>query len=169
MNAFLRTGALIVLVWFAAVPHAARADASKCKFNELASLPVVMDGFSPTIPVNINGKQARFALSSGAFFNEMSQAEAAELGLATQPLPSGFIVAGQGGSYTPELARVRDFQLAGAKFQNVEFVVGGNDHGNGYLGANLLGVWDTEFDFAKGSVKLFKASGCNRVMRCGRC
>lgn len=164
MKVFHRAGAPILLAVLATLPHPARADgASKCKFNEMGSLPVVMDGFSPTIPVMINGKQTRFGLSSGAFFNEMSRAKAAELGLATEPLPSGFMVTGNGGSFTPELARVRDFQLAGTKLQNVEFVVGGNDHGNGYLGANLLGVWDTEFDFAKGTVKFFKASGCNRV------
>ncbi|MCO6763730.1 retropepsin-like domain-containing protein, partial [Streptomyces sp. EL5] len=74
-----------------------------------------------SIAVSINGQPTRFWLDSGAFFNFMSRAKAVELGLPTQPLPQGFYISGVGGSFTPELAKVRDFGLAGATLHNMEF------------------------------------------------
>jgi predicted aspartyl protease/tetratricopeptide (TPR) repeat protein len=152
----------ILLLFCAALPQVAYAGNS-CKYAEIASLPVIMNGYSPTVEVTVNGKPVRFELSSGAYFNYMSKAKAAELGLTTRAMPAGLTWHGTGGAFTAEIARVQDFGLAGIQLHNMDFVVGGSDFGSGYLGANLLGVWDTEFDFAKGSVKLFKASGCNRV------
>jgi len=119
-----------------------------------------MEGPRATVPIMVNGKPTRIWLDSGAFFNFMPKAKAVELGLVTEPLPIGFYITGIGGGFTPELARVRDFGIVGAQLHNMEFVVGGSDSGNGFLGANFLGVWDTEFDLAKGVVNLFKESGC---------
>jgi predicted aspartyl protease/tetratricopeptide (TPR) repeat protein len=141
----------------------ARADESKCKLVQFVKLPVVMEGERATIPVSVNGKDTRIWLDSGAFFNFMPKAKAVELGLKTEPLPEGFYVTGIGGSFTPELARVREFGLLGVQLHNMEFVVGGSDIGNAFLGSNLLGVWTTEFDLAKGAVNLFKENGCNRT------
>ena len=138
-------------------------DAGKCKLDEIARLPVVMDGPRASVPITVNGRATRVWLDSGAFFNFMPKAKAVELGLTTEPLPQGLYITGIGGSFTPELARIRDFGILGATLHNVEFVVGGSDVGNGFLGANLLGVWDTEFDLAKGAVNIFRESGCHRV------
>lgn len=145
----------------AALPHAARADDGKsCKLAGLGTLKVLMEGPRASIPVKINGSETRLWLDSGAFFNFMSAAQAAEFKLPKEPLPDGFFVTGIGGSYVPSLATVSDFELAGAKLHKMQFVVGGSDAGNGFLGANLLGVFDTEFDLAKGAVRLFHAKGC---------
>lgn len=137
------------------------ADAGKCKVAQIAKFPVVMEGPRASVPVSFNGKPTRVWLDSGAFFNFMPKAKAVEFGLQTEALPANFRVNGIGGSYNPELARVRDFGVLGVTLHNTEFVVGGSDSGNGFLGANFLGVWDTEFDLAKGAVNLFKESGCN--------
>jgi predicted aspartyl protease/tetratricopeptide (TPR) repeat protein len=160
---FCYTAMLQVL--FAALSQAAvAADGGKCKMSLLVKFPVVMEGPRASVPAVFNGHETRVWLDSGAFFNFMPKAKAVELGLQTQPLPTGFFVSGIGGSYTPELARVRDFGIVGVTLHNVEFVVGGSDVGNGVLGANFLGsIWDTEFDLAKGAVNLFKETKCDRV------
>jgi predicted aspartyl protease/tetratricopeptide (TPR) repeat protein len=164
MNSLLRAAAPMLLALCAMLAHPARAeDAGKCKVVLYARLPVVMEGSRASVPVTVNGKETRLWLDSGAFYNFMSKAKAAELGLITEPLPPGFRVNGIGGSFTPELARVRDFGLGGGTLHNTEFIVGGSDAGNGFLGANLLGVVDTEFDLAKGKVNLFKETGCGKV------
>lgn len=142
-------------------PPAAAADAGKCKVIAVARFPVVMEGPRASVPVSFNGKPTRVWLDSGAFFNFMPKAKAVELGLSTEALPPGIRVNGIGGSFTPELAKVREFGIVGVILHNTEFVVGGSDSGNGFLGANFLGVWDTEFDLAHGAVNLFKESGCN--------
>lgn len=156
-----RLVSLISMTVFAALASPAMADSGKCKVELVAKLPVVMEGPRASVPVTFNGKQSRLWLDSGAFFNLMPKAKAVELGLTTEPLPSGFRVSGIGGSFAPELARVRDFGILGVTLHQMQFVVGGSDGGNGFLGANLLGVWDTEFDMAKGAVNIFKESGCN--------
>lgn len=162
MKSLSRPGFPMLAIACLVLPQAGHA-ADNCKFAQMASLPVEMDGYSPTVSVLINGQQTRFVLSSGAFFNQMPHAKAKELGLLTNAVGGNVEVSGIGGSYTPETTTVRDLQIAGIKLTNVDFVVGGNDHGSGALGANLLGVWDTEFDFAKGAVKFFKASGCSHT------
>ncbi|WP_295633531.1 aspartyl protease family protein [Novosphingobium sp.] len=158
MTACLR--AFVALIAFAAQPALA-AEASKCKATLVAKFPVVMEGPRASVPVSFNGKPSRVWLDSGAFFNVMPKAKAVELGLPLEPLPLGFTVNAIGGSFTPQLARVRDFGVLGVTLHNTQFVVGGSDAGNGFLGANFLGVWDTEFDLAKGAVNLFKEAGCN--------
>lgn len=158
---FRAYGALLAAVLALIALRAEAADAGKCKVSLVAKFPVVMEGSRASVPVSFNGKATRVWLDSGAFFNFMSKAKAAELGLPLEPLPLGFTVNGIGGSFTPELAKVRDFGIVGVTLHNTEFVVGGSDAGNGFLGANFLGVWDTEFDLAKGAVNLFKEAGCN--------
>ncbi len=132
----------------------------KCKITQIARFPVTMEGPRATVPVKINGKDTRLWLDSGAFFSFMSGAKAAELGLPTELLPPGFFVSGIGGSFTPKLATVRDFGILGIVLHNTQFIVGGSDAGNGFLGANFLGVYDTEFDLANGGVNMFKENGC---------
>lgn len=161
MKARLRFCAPLLSALLAVLSQPAEAE-GKCKISTVAKFPVVMEGPRASVPVSFNGKESRLWLDSGAFFNFMPKAKAVELGLTTEPLPFGFSVNGIGGSFTPELARVRDFGIVGVMLHNMEFVVGGSDSGNGYLGANFLGTWDTEFDLAKGTVNLFKESGCNQ-------
>ncbi|WP_395335972.1 aspartyl protease family protein [Novosphingobium sp. BL-8H] len=163
MNARHRFCSLLATVFLAALSQPALANASKCKVELVAKLPVVMEGPRASVPVTFNGKESRVWLDSGAFFNIMPRAKAAELGLTMEALPVGFRVNGIGGGFTPMLTRVRDFGILGATLHNMQFIVGGSDSGNGFLGANLLGVWDTEFDLGKGVVNLFKESGCSQT------
>jgi predicted aspartyl protease len=165
MTATIRAYAATVLaLLILASQPASAADASKCKVNLVAKFPVVMEGPRASVPVSFNGKPSRVWLDSGAFYNFMPKAKAVELGLPLEAMPAGFRVNGIGGSFTPQLARVRDFGVLGVTLHNTEFVVGGSDAGNGFLGANFLGIWDTEFDLAKGAVNLFKESGCNSTV-----
>lgn len=163
MHTRLRYSATFTAALLACLSQPVLANAAKCKVETVAKLPVVMEGPRASVPVSFNGKETRVWLDSGAFFNFMPKAKAVELGLTTEALPSGFRVNGIGGGFTPELARVRDFGILGVTLHSMQFIVGGSDSGNGFLGANLLGVWDTEFDLAKGVVNIFKESGCSQM------
>lgn len=159
-----RRRALLALALCASLPLPALADdGSKCKITVFARLPVVMQGDRASVPVTVNGKETRLWLDSGAFFNTMPKAKAVELGLSVGPPPVDLIVTGIGGEFTAEYAKVRDFGIGAGTLHNMEFIVGGSDSGNGFIGANLLGIVDTEFDFAKGKVMLFRDSGCGHA------
>lgn len=134
-----------------------------CTFGLLAKLPVTMEGPRASVPVTINGKTTRLWLDSGAFFSFMSNARAAELGLRLDAMPSGFTMRGIGGTVTPQYTVVKSLGLVGHDLKDVDFIVGGSDAGNGFLGANLLGAFDTEFDLAHGAVNLFDARGCDKT------
>jgi tetratricopeptide (TPR) repeat protein/predicted aspartyl protease len=131
-----------------------------CRFVRIAQFPVQMDGPRATVAVTINGTPTRLWLATGASFGTMSQERATELKLDTEAMRSNYYLAGIGGVFKPRLAFVRDFGLAGATLHDVAFIVGGSDLGIGTLGANLLGVPDVEFDFAKGTVNFYKAQDC---------
>lgn len=155
----VRRAALCTAALFSA--SAAQAAADTCKLGVFADLPVTMEGRRAAVPVTVNGHQTSFWLDSGAFYNIMSQAKALELGLTLKDIPrAGFRLMGIGGSQEARYTTIRSFGIVGATLDNIDFIVGGSDVGNGLLGRNLLGLRDTEFDLAHGSVKLVKPEGC---------
>lgn len=142
---------------------AGHAWADECHLASYGTLPVEMVGSRATTMVKINGNNARFILDTGAFFNFMSKANAAALGLKLESAPFGYRISGVGGEASIQQAHVKKFGFLDTTFDNVDFIVGGTDAGEGLLGANLLDLWDLELDLAHGKVTLFKAEHCDKV------
>ena len=139
-------------------------SAEKCQLETVAELPITMIGLRPMISAQINGKDARFMVDSGAFFSLMSAATAAEYGLKTSPAPFGFRITGIGGEQTADIARVKDFTLAGYHAKDVDFFVAGSETaGAGILGQNMLANFDVEYDLANGMIRLFKTKNCDHA------
>lgn len=147
----------------AALALPAPAFASDCKLGVMADLPVTMQGMRASVPVTIDGNETRLWLDSGAFFSVMPRARAMELGLKIGAAPFGLRLVGIGGSSDTELVTVRHFGIADRTLDDVQFLVGGSDVGNGLIGRNLLALADTEFDLAGGTVKLTQPHGCNKM------
>jgi predicted aspartyl protease/tetratricopeptide (TPR) repeat protein len=156
------TMASILILLLAAAPNA-RAD-NKCSLNREAEVPITMSGLRPLMTAQINGKNARFLLDSGAFYSMMSTATAQEFKLKLSG--SNYIVSGVGGQQKTWFTTVKDFSFLGAMFHDVEFMVSGSEIGGeeaGLIGENLLGHFDAEYDLAKGVVRLYKPQGCERT------
>ncbi len=155
------TAAALLLALLA--PHAVSAAAA-CKIGTLLVLPVTMRGSAPVVPARINGVDTRFIVDSGAFFSVISTVGAAQLNLRTEMAPPGFMLNGVGGAARAMVTTAKELTLAGGTSSNVQFVVGGNDHGDGIaglLGQNILGYADVEYDFGGGALRLIRAVGCN--------
>ncbi len=145
------------------VPHAASAAAA-CKIGTLLVLPVTMRGSAPVVPATINGIDTQFIVDSGAFFSVISTVGAAKLNLRTEMAPPGFMLNGVGGAARAMVTTAKELTLAGGTSSNVQFVVGGNDHGDGIaglFGQNILGYADVEYDFGGGALRLIRAVGCD--------
>jgi len=142
---------------------AGQAWADDCHLKSYGTLPVEMVGSRATTMVKINGNNARFMLDTGAFFNFMSKANAAALGLTLQPAPFGYRITGVGGEANVQQAHVKEFGILDTTLNNVDFIVGGTDTGEGLLGANLLDLADLELDLVHGKVTLFKAEHCDKT------
>jgi tetratricopeptide (TPR) repeat protein len=152
--------AVMVVAYVAAVTSA-HAD-GKCELGKIAELPITMTGLRPLITAQVNGKDAKFLLDSGAFYSLMSTAEAAELNLKLSV--SGITLNGVGGATRTWLTKVQDFAFLGTTFHDVEFLVSGSELGSaGLIGQNLLSHFDVEYDLAKGAIRLFKPEGCSRT------
>jgi clan AA aspartic protease (TIGR02281 family) len=155
---FLRLGCLALGVLLAN-----QAWADKCQLGRYGTLPVELEGSRATTIVKINGNDTRFALDTGSFYNIMSNASAASLGLKLRPMPFNFRISGIGGSTGVQYTRVKQFGILGTTIDDVDFLVGGTDSGYGLLGANLLDFADLEIDMAHGKFSLFKVDGCGKA------
>ncbi|RUL63175.1 tetratricopeptide repeat protein [Dyella dinghuensis] len=139
------------------------AWADGCHLADYGTLPVEMIDGQPTTVVKINGTDTRFILDTGAFFNMMSRADAASLGLKLRPLPDDVRIGGIGGDTRAQYTTVKQFGILGTTIGNVDFIVGGSDTGYGLIGANLLDFADLEIDLAHGKLTLFKPDHCKKA------
>lgn len=143
---------------------ASQAWAGGCHLSDYGTFPVEMLGGRATTMVKINGKDTRFIFDTGAFFSTMSLANASSLGLKLESAPFGYRIDGIGGTANVQQAHVKEFGILGTTLNNVDFIVGGTDTGDGLLGANLLDFADLEIDLAHGKLTLFKAEHCDKAL-----
>ncbi len=163
----MRRGAVGVFAAAAMLGAAAVAAANqKCDLTKIVEFPITMNGLRPTVAAKINGRDAQFALDSGAFYSMLSAASAAEFGLKSNPLYN-FKVIGIGGSTNTAVAVVKEFTIAGITLKDVEFLVGGSEIGNanaGLLGQNFLERFDVEYDLGHGAIRLWRSEHCDNSM-----
>jgi len=137
--------------------------AANCQLQQIATLPVDMQGLRPIVSTKINGVAARFILDSGVFYSTIGRDFAAQYKLPISSLQGGrsLYVGGVGGRERAEVATVNSFEFAGASLSKVQFIV--IDQGSmSLLGQNLLRLSDVEYDLANGIVRFLKPVGCGR-------
>ena len=160
MSTWRMTLAVCVLTLGAPAAHAAGA----CTIGILTELPVTMTDLRPVIAATFNGAEIRLIADSGAFFSMVSEPIAAQFKLRLAPATYGLRVTGVGGTAVVSMTKIRDFGLAGRKFPNVDFIVGGSEVGEGaegVLGQNMLGIADAEYDLANGIIRLIHPHDCD--------
>lgn len=153
--------------WFRAFPLAlclavpAAPVTAACQVVRYAEIPVVMADRRPIVTAQINGRDARLILDSGAFFSTIAKANALAYGLAIRDVAPGARLKGIGGETSLRAATAGEFRIGGQAVPHVEFVVGGSDTGfDGLLGQNFLGLADVEYDLRHGAVRLMRGTGC---------
>jgi predicted aspartyl protease len=141
-----------------------------CTMSAL-TLPVKMDGLRPTILAKVNGRDARFLVDSGAFYNGISaqfaldrKMRAATVGQTGSHLEgqaqTGFV--GVGGQLkVAALVRADEFVIGGSAIKDVAFITFARlTDEDGIIGQNFLGLFDVEYDFGHGAMKMVAAKGC---------
>jgi len=138
----------LVIAW----PVAARAS---CSIKTM-TLPVKMVGQRAIATVGINGTTVPLMVDTGAFFSMLTEAAAAQLHLKLGPMPYGMQVQGLAGRVQAHATTVSHLQLVKGEIPDVDFVVGGNEPGEGamgLMGRNLLSFTDAEYDLAHGVIR----------------
>jgi predicted aspartyl protease/tetratricopeptide (TPR) repeat protein len=140
-------------------PGGARAE--PCRLGRM-ELPVRMDGGRPIVTLGLNGTPVPLLLDTGAFFSLLTPSAAAQLHLPLQDAPFGLRVTGHTGDIDVRKTVVKSVQLQGLELADMEFLVGGNELGQGIMGVmgrNFLSFADNEFDLAHGLLRLVVPKG----------
>jgi tetratricopeptide (TPR) repeat protein/predicted aspartyl protease len=141
------------------------ASAAACQFQQLAQVPVTMQGLRATVRAKINGHDTTLMIDSGAFFSTISTQAAADFAMAPTAAPFGLRIRGVGGGERDAKAvRAAEFNFAGAPFKNADFLVADRVGGggiDGLIGENILGSLELEYDLANGMIRFFKAKDCS--------
>jgi tetratricopeptide (TPR) repeat protein/predicted aspartyl protease len=143
---------------------------AKCQLNEVGALQVTMIGKRVLLPAQINGQDVQFVIDSGADLSVITPSDADMLQLPRGRMPFGVSVLGVTGEADADIGLVKVLTLANTPLKNMRFVVGGGDVGAGavgLLGQNILGLFDVEYDLAKGSIHLWSPKGCSRTADLG--
>jgi len=141
--------------------------ASHCIINRLGELPVTMHGTRPLVHARINGVDALFLADSGALFNTLTPAAAAEFKLSLTPAPWNFHLQGVGGEVRTWVTEVKTFTIFNLNIPQVPFLVAGNDLGGGavgLLGQNVFRIADTEYDLANGVIRVVRPHDCEKAL-----
>jgi len=126
------------------------------------------------VSAKVNGKEARFLLDSGSGDNGISAQLALDrkMKTATVEQPGWRLGAaaetaftGLGGRQTvAKLVSADEFVLAGTAMKDVPFVTFARLTGaDGILGQKLLTLFDVEYDFGHGAMKIAAPKGCNNA------
>lgn len=152
-------GLLVALNTLAAPPL--RADG--CTLVPKAALPVTMIGMTPSVHAKINGRDALFIADSGAFYNSLTPAAAAEFNLHQLPATGQDYIEGVGGSARVFVTQVDTFTIFDIPVPKVAFMVVGNDLPGGavgLLGQNIFHIGDVEYDLANGMIRIMQPKDC---------
>ena len=128
-----------------------------------------MVGSRAIATVGINGQDVPMLVDSGAwFFSFLTEATAAQLKLrACRCHVAGMEIYGLVGSVDAYVTTVERLELVKGELNDVQFIVGGNEPGEGtmgLMGRNILGFADVEFDLAHGAIR-FVLSGQRSARR----
>jgi clan AA aspartic protease (TIGR02281 family) len=156
--------AALALSLIAAGAQAETSAPARCTVQQIVDLPVTMQGLRPIVPAKINGHDVRLLVDTGAFYSMITKPAATELGLKVRRAEENFFLEGAGGgAERPSLAHADTFTLGTASRAGIDFLVSNRSYVSdamGLLGANVLSVFDSEFDFQGGALRLFKSAGC---------
>lgn len=137
-----------------------------CTLGKLAELKVTMNGMTPVIAAQINGKEFKFAVDSSSFYNILSAPAAARSGLRLTPAPARLVDKVAAGNSAISVSVAEDFVVGGLRAKNMEFLAGGNDPGtgiDGVVGQSLFQNYDVEYDLANGVIRLMRPIGCDET------
>ncbi|HEY2629730.1 MAG TPA: aspartyl protease family protein [Usitatibacter sp.] len=144
----------------AAIPAMAE-DAPKCKLVRVADWHVRITSGQPFVDGSINGQKVRVLIDSGSYTSLVTKAAAERLGLSTRSTAT--FIEGVGGESRMLLARVDELKVEEFSAKGLRVLVGGEGQLRGIdliLGYDFLSAVDVEFDYAKGSVRLFQPLDC---------
>lgn len=142
------------------------AWAADCKMQP-TTLPVLVVQNRVVAVLKINGLDVPMMVGSSAQYSVLSPKIAAALKLPLTMMPFGQHLSGNGENLESQTTVVDRLTLGGLELRNVNFVVTDVRPGlelQGVIGRDILAAGDTEYDLARGVVRLvFPLGDCKKV------
>lgn len=156
---FVLAAALAVL---ATLPASAEED---CRLQLAASLPMTYYEGVVTVDAAIGDHPLKLIVDTGAPLTMLREKVAAQMGLKYEILKRWQYASVFGGVHVYRSATVKDFTLGKLRGSGLTVMLMPEDERqtwvpDGVLGANVLSVYDVDFDFAHGKLNLFLPHRC---------
>src|SRR5580698_5715324 len=143
-----------------AAPASAFAD---CKLQTVGEFHVDLSRGVPLVDGEVNGLPAKILIDTGASYSMVVRADAASLGIV------GVHGAGEmhavGGESEVLAANVKSLRIANFAAHDLLLIEAGPPNqapdASLILGQEFLSLYDIEFDYADGVVRLFQPQGCS--------
>jgi predicted aspartyl protease len=139
------------------------AEPPRCTLNLRAELDMDIDDSGRiTVPISINGVGKRMMVDTGSPSSLISRAVVEEMKLKFGFAADGRYLAGFGGSLLLFVAHLDEFRLGKLTKSNFNlFVLPDAMEMAGILGADFLGGFDVDLDFARAKLNLITPKNCS--------
>lgn len=157
---------LIFLTWIAFLSLCTRAGAvepfsAECKLTLAASVPITLAQGHVNVPVTVNGRARVFAVDTGAFTSAINEQVVAEQGIKTYGIHGGVHVRDVGQEDAKLYATLDEFVIGNQRAQSARMMVMTAAGVDGLIGPDYLRNFDLDFDFAAGTLNLFRHHPCH--------
>ena len=154
----------LALVMFAATAVSAAAE-EDCRLQLAATLPMDLHNGAITVPASLGDIPLKMVIDTGASNSVIRESLARKLGLHYDMLKNYFTMSFFGGVEVHRYSTVNGFTLGKLKGDGLVLTWLPDDNRqawpqDGLLGANVLGMYDVDFDFAKATMRLFAPHRC---------
>ena len=157
---------LIFLTWIAFLSLCTRAGAvepfpAECKLTLAATIPITMAHGHIDVPVTVNGRARTFGIDTGAFTSTVNEQVVAEQGIKTHGIHRNVHIRDVGEEDAKLYATLDEFIIGNQKAQDARMEVMKTSEVDGLIGPDYLRNFDLDFDFAAGTLNLFRHHPCH--------
>jgi predicted aspartyl protease len=142
----------------------AQAQTAACSLALMASLDMTnLPEGRAAVPLSINGTSYQFMVDTAGVFSKISQDVVNQQNL--KETPTNMELYGVGGKLRLSSVNIQSLKIGNNEAKNFHLAVGGfspptGSKFDGVIGADLLTLFDVEFDFANRKMNLFSQDHC---------
>ena len=132
-----------------------------CKLTLAATVPINLEKGHVEVPVTVNGRPRTFAIDTGAFTSAITKSVVAEQGIKTYAIHKGVEMQDSGHKDAELYATLDEFVIGNQKARSARMTVIEPIGEDGLVGPEYLRNFDLDFDFAAGTLNLFRHHPCS--------
>jgi len=150
----------IALLISCSTAGAVEAFPADCKLTLAATVPIGLEGGHFTVPVTVNGHARTFIIDTGGLTSAISPSIVAEQGIKTYGIHAGTDIQDIAHKKAELYVTLDELVIGNQKARNARMMVLDDIGVEGLIGPEYLRNFDLEFDFAAGTLNLFRPHPC---------